>query len=327
MRQLAKPAVAAIVTASLMFTAGPAHAGTTILFGANVTPHNGETMTQAAQREESELGHAMGSVRVFLNWDSNFPSNYHLWLRDTGHILFVSVRAKMSNGTVVPWASIAAAQPGSAVYDQIVGWATKFKTFGSPMYFIFNHEPESKANLNEGTSTDFIGAWQNIWNIFHAQGVTNLQYVWTMTDYAFKATDRRAAALWYPGDTYVDDIGADVYNWYKCRPTAPQVWETIAQRLNPMMAFGAMHPTKGLVLPEFASVENPTDPTAKATWIAQAEALFQQPGYQMFKAVMWFDSQDQNYPACVWYWTSSALAQSAIQVMAADPYFQANTVL
>ena len=329
MKLYARSVVTCAVIASTLFAATPARAttATTILFGAEVTPHRGETMTQALQREESELQHPMGAVRVFLNWDSSFPSKYQLWLRDTGHILFVSMRAKLSNGTVVPWSSIATALPGSTVYSQIVGWANKIKAFGSPMYFIFNHEPESKANLNEGTSTDFIGAWQNIYNIFHTEGVTNVQYVWTMTEYAFSATDRRAASLWYPGDAYVDDIGADAYNWYSCRTTQPQPWKSLAQKLVPMIRFWNLHPDKGLVLPEFASVEDPNDPNAKASWIAAAEALFQQPAYSMFKAVMYFDSQDGSYPACTWYWTTSTASLASIQLMAADPYYQQTAVI
>lgn len=45
--------------------------------------------------------------------------------------------------------------------------------------------------------------WQYMFNYFKEQGVNNLVWVWTGADYD---------SNWYPGDEYVDLVGADIYN-------------------------------------------------------------------------------------------------------------------
>jgi hypothetical protein len=146
------------------------------------------------------------------------------------------------NGQVVLWRDIANAQPGSALYNQIVGWAAKIKAFGAPMGFIFNHEPEAAASDSMGTAQEFISAWQKVITVFREQGVTNAKYVWTMTDYAFWRTDGGRADLWYPGDAYVDAIASDSYNWFNCRPGINTAWHTLEWIAAHMRDFGLAHP-------------------------------------------------------------------------------------
>lgn len=320
----ATTAILLSMLAAAVFTSpvGSATPVPTMLLGAYTTPRSGETMTQTIQRTESLIGRPLGAVRVYQNWDSAFPSKYHNWLRDTGHAIYLSVKAKRSNGTYVLYADIANAQPGSALYNDMVRWANALKGFGDHIYFIFNHEPEAKAARSNGDSTGFVAAWRKIVNVFRSQGVTNASYVWTMTDYAFSAKDARAAVYWYPGDNYVDQIGADVYNWYTCRPTNPQSWKSLAEKLEPIRRFGLQHPGKGLVLPEFGSVEDSAATGRKGSWFTDAETLFQQPGWEQFAAVMYFNTADHNYSACRWYLDSTESALSGFQQMGADPFFQ-----
>lgn len=64
------------------------------------------------------------------------------------------------NGSVVLWRYIAAGSPGSNLYQEIVGWATEVKSFGEPLYFTVNHEPEASASGANGTPEQFIAAWR-----------------------------------------------------------------------------------------------------------------------------------------------------------------------
>ena len=188
------------------------------MFGAFPGPRGGQSREQAVLALETQIGRPLAGVRVFDLWNTPFPDAYTTWLRDTGHTVFLSVKAKRVNGSTVLWRDIANAQPGSTLYNQIVGWATSVKAFGAPMYFIFNHEPEAGASDSNGSAQEFIAAWRQVITIFRDQGVTNAKYVWTMTDYAFWRTDGGRADLWYPGDAYVDAIASDSYNWSNCRP-------------------------------------------------------------------------------------------------------------
>jgi hypothetical protein len=132
--------------------------------------------------------------------------------------------------------------------------------------------------------------------------VLNAEYVWTMTADAFKATDARQASLWYPGDLYVDDIGADAYNWYNCRTGINSPWTSLASLLEPVRIFGQQHPAKGLMVPEWGTVEDSNSPNRKAQWFQDAEGLFQGTQWSQFTSVLYFHSRHptSEYPNCLW---------------------------
>ncbi|MGI6232711.1 MAG: glycosyl hydrolase [Prevotella sp.] len=75
------------------------------------------------------------------------------------------------------------------------------------------HEASGNTEVYDGGSAWFwwgsAGAdtfkqlWQYMFTYFQEQGVNNLVWVWTGADYD---------SNWYPGDAYVDVIGADIYN-------------------------------------------------------------------------------------------------------------------
>src|SRR4051812_870138 len=147
-------------------------------FGARVAARSGESDQSAVLRFESTSGRHLDVVREFVNWDSPFPATFDTWLRSTNHTLILSVKSHRNNGTTVKWADIAAAQPGSTLYTQMQGWATKLKAYGVPIYFAFNHEPEASASSNMGTTAEFIAAWRKIHDVFAAESVTNVKFIW-----------------------------------------------------------------------------------------------------------------------------------------------------
>lgn len=292
-----------------------------VILGAYTDPRSGDSLQQAMVTLQDKVGRQLGGARVFDKWDSNFPDSYTTWLRDTGHTVFLSVKAQRRDGSRIPWSNIANAQPGSALYQDIVGWADGIKAFGAPMYFTFNHEPEASGNDNLGSSADFIAAWRHIVSIFRSRGVDNAKYLLIMTDYAFVVQDGRNVSNWYPGDGYVDAVGADSYNWYTCRSSQDLPWKSLQEIAEPLREFGLQHPGKELVLPEFGSVEDPARPNAKANWFAGVDDLFQQPGWQQFAAVLYFDQQDQSNSACKWYVDTSSASLTGFKELAADSYF------
>jgi hypothetical protein len=303
----------------------PPPAGTgDIAWGAHVEPHAGESMTEAVQRFEAAAGRKLDVVRVFKVWNEPLADSFTTWLRDTDHRLVLSVYPQRSNGTRVLWSDIAAATPGTAIYDDIVEWADSVGAWGDPMTFTFNHEPETVGNIPFGSDADFIAAWRNVVDIFGARGVTNAEFLWIMTDYSFNlpATDRRAAARWYPGDAYVDAIGADAYNWFTCRPDDPTPWQPLEEVAEGLRQFGIQHPHADLWLPEFASVEDPSWPGRKARWMEEAQRLFQEPGWEQFTGALHFD---RRHPAagtmCDWEVDSSPSAFDAVHALGADPFF------
>jgi hypothetical protein len=291
----------------------------TLMFGAYVAARNGLSIQASVQAMEARLGRPLAAVRVFDVWDQPFPSSYDLWLRDTGHTLFFSVDAVRTNNVRIPWRSLADSQPGSALYNEIVGWANRIKAFGAHIYFTFNHEPEEKAGTVAGTAADFIDAWRKIVTVFRAQGVTNAEYTWIMTDYAFWRTDGGRASLWYPGDAYVDNIASDAYNWYNCRPGINNQWRSLSWIAGWMRDFGAAHPDKGLFLTEFASHEDTSTPGRKASWINDVQQLFKQPGWEQFQGILYY--HQSHKPTCLFWLDSSTTSMAAITALANDPFF------
>jgi hypothetical protein len=292
-----------------------------VLFGSNATPRGGETQQAAVMRFESTSGRHLDVVREFLNWDSPFPASYDTWLRDTNHTLILSVKSHRSNGSTIKWADIAAAQPGSTLYTQIQGWADKLQAYGVPMYFAFNHEPESGASSDMGTPAEYIAAWRKIHDVFVADGVTNVKFIWIMTAYSYAVgpSARNYAPKYFPGDAYVDAMGIDAYNWYTCRTGVTNAWKSLEQIIKPFKDFGALHPDKELWLTEWASTEDPAVPGRKAQWYQDAQALFKRPDYAQFKGISSFDTKGQG--ACNWYTDSSSSAQAAFTAMATDPFY------
>lgn len=298
----------------------------TLVFGAYVEGRGAQTRAEAQQGFEQSIGRRLGSSRVFERWDSAFPTEHHLWLRDNGYPMLLSVRAMLTDGTHVPWADIAAAPVGSELHTTMVGWADAVKSYGHPVMFSFNQEPELQANLPNGTAEDFKAAWRRIVSVFRDHGVTNAEYMWITTRGAFdlNSTDRRYAPHWYPGDAYVDLMGIDVYNWYQCRTGITTPWTSMADLVEGFRQFGLQHPEQGLWLAEWGSVEDPAVDGRKAAWIDDVRALFKQPGYEQFEGISYFHkTYDDDEFTCNWSVDSSASAQQSFAAMAVDPFYRA----
>lgn len=319
-------AVAAVLVAGPVSVAQADNTAPTLAFGAYPAPAGNQTRPQAVAAMEQKLGRRLAEVRVFQRWDDPWPDSYADYLKANGYPIILSVRAMLANGTPIKWADIANAAPGSALYNDILRWANGVKSYGLPVYFSFNQEPELEANLANGTAADFIAAWRKIVTVFRADDVSNARYMWIMTGYAFglPTSDRRYAPNWYPGDAYVDAIGGDTYNWFTCRPGVINAWYSLQQLVEPQRLFGLAHPDKPQWLAEWASAEDPDQPGSKAAWYNQAEALFKQPGYQQFQGISIFN-ETYNTPTvkCAWSFDSSPTTAAAFIAMANDPFYAA----
>lgn len=301
--------------------APPADAARTLLFGAAVTPRSGQSQQQAVQSLESRMGVRLDAYRDFRKWDDTYPNRFERWLLDTNHTLLLSVKAQRKNGQKISWRAIADARPGSKLHNEMTAWANGIKATGKKTYFIFHHEPEASTNTAHGGATEFKAAWRKIVDVFRARGVRNVEFLWTMTSWAFatSSSDARYAEKWYPGDSYVDHIGGDPYNWYSCRSSSG-AWTSLRQLIEPMRRFGARHSGKGLFLPEWASTEDPSRAGRKADWIDEARSLFKQSGYEQFRGMTWYHSNDGR-PACKWWTDSSSSALEAFRRMGRDAFY------
>jgi hypothetical protein len=208
------------------------------------------------------------------------------------------------------WSAISAAGPGSATYANLVRWADTLKTRPGPIFLAFAHEPESTGFHAYGTAAQYVAAWRHVVGVFRAQGATNVQWTWQMTSYAFEvpASDPRAAAKWYPGDAYVDDVGADGYDWSACRGGPMRQLSAVD---GPAVAFAKAH-GKGAVLGEFGASAGPQ----RAQWIRNAGA-FMLANASVFRAAYYFDEFDAGTNGCNWLLSSTA-DRNALYAIARD---------
>ncbi len=294
----------------------------TLIWGAFARPRAGESYRQSHENLEAQIGRTLAAVRVYLLWNQPFPDDYHVWLRDSGRLPLISVRPQRMNGSRVLWRDIANAAPGSTLYNEIVGWADRIKTYGVPVYFTFNHEPEASASTPNGADHEFIAAWRKVVTVFRDRGVTNAKYLWIMTGWSFQvpASDPRQAIKWFPGDAYVDALGSDEYNDYTCRVESDAPWKSLASEIEYFRQFGLNHPTKEMWLPEYGSFEDPQSPGRKAQWVNEARAAFKTDAYAQFRGILYFHSYRPGTP-CLWWIDSSASALSAWAAMGHDVFY------
>jgi len=193
----------------------------------------------------------------------------------------------------------------------ITAFAVATKAVSGPVLIRFAHEMDGdwfpwSIGLHGNTTTSFINAWRHIWTIFHNVGATNVRWVWSPNgcDCAKPTTRPLNPGLdaLYPGDKYVDYLGASGFNWgsYKDR------WATMQVIMKPRMhGFDSMNNTrigragvrrKPIILAETASA--PTGPSAhagknppgntKARWIKVGYDLIHS-RYPRVKAIVYFN--------------------------------------
>lgn len=214
-----------------------------------------------------------------------------------------------------PWRTVANAGPGSTLYNQIVTWAQTIKARGGKIMVAYNHEPEGHDRLTLGSPADFIAAYQHVESIFDQQGATNVMWTWQMTAYAFSAnpSSDQYAAKWYPGDQWVDNVGADSYNWMGCGSSGGNNDRQLQQIGDPVLAFARAH-HKLASFPEFASESNAN----RTQWLANAHQYFIA-NQDVLTAAFYFNRPPTvaANAACKWPLTTSA-EYGALRQMAQD---------
>ena len=294
-----------------------------VLFGAYAQPRGGETSIQAVQNLESSLGTRLPIVRSFQGWNDNLDNRFNNFAVDGGRRLMISIKPERNNGSEVSWRSIADARPGSTIHNEMVALANDVKQLDGEVWIAFHHEPEARDRQSFGNNEDFKAAWRAIHTVFEQQGA-DVQWVWTMTSWSFEVStsDRRSAGKWYPGDSYVDMLGADPYNWNQCRNPQEQ-WQELERVITPFLEFAERHPDKQLVLPEFASAEGSSG--RKAGWLDRAaDFLKESDNAARFAAVIYFHDEHPGSPRCNWWLDSSSSTLNAARDIAQDPFFQRN---
>ena len=180
---------------------------------------------------EATLGRPLDTQRVYSNMSTAEPIAQVRWDVTQGITPVLSIASMTNTGTPIPWAQIA-----QGAYDPtIIRQAQGLSSLGAPVLLAFNHEPE--LSTGTGTASDFVSAWRHFVSIFRAQGVTNVSFVVILTTKSYNSS---SLSPYYPGDAYVDWVGADGYNTNGCLGQKP-LWRDFASIFSGLNSFAVAH--------------------------------------------------------------------------------------
>lgn len=171
--------------------------------------------------------------------------------------------------------------------------------FGKPLILRLMHEfngiyyPWSGYRNNNNPQL-FIAAFRHIVDLFRQQGATNVSFMWSPNFAADQRVPYPSSVIdyYYPGDDYVDWIGASGYNWGLDRRVQAQGWLDFLQIYDSDL-FGRFltrmqqkYPDKKIIIAEIGSNEGDQN-HSKADWIRDAYSNMGR--YANIGGVTWFN--------------------------------------
>jgi beta-mannanase len=197
-------------------------------------------------------------------------------------------------------------------------YADDIKASGVPIYLRLMHEMNGDWSpygdgINGNTPDKYKRAWIHVHDIFVQEGATNVKWVWAPNIGPPGWSPAHSMSSFYPGDTYVDWVGLDGYNWSSVHNDP---WRSFDQIFSGSYSeITSVAPSKPLMIAETASEEVGGD---KAQWIKDLESVAKSK-YPKIKALIWFN---QRADGANWPVDSTQGALSAYRQLVADPYFQ-----
>jgi beta-mannanase len=174
--------------------------------------------------------------------------------------------------------------------DYIDSWANGLRGYGGPVLLDFAHEMDGPwypwgYGVNGNSPGDFITAYAHVHDRFVQNGATNVQFVWTV---GIWNPAGKNPTVFHPGDSNVDWMGIDVYNW----GASGGGWASLSQGLDATQVYSrlaALSP-RPIMLAEWASNEaGQGDPpgATKSQWILDAAQAIASK-YTRITAAVWF---------------------------------------
>lgn len=272
------------------------------LFGATPGPGSASDELDRLATLETLIERPLVVHRIYRRWNNAVPGDLELETIAQGRIPIVSWNGQRGNEDPIDWVSVARGDHD----DHIAAIADGFAALPRQVFAIYHQNPDKDLGTL-GTADDYRRAFRRVVDIFRARGATNVTWVWSMRSPAFPTV---ADAL-YPGNDVVDWIGANAYNYGT--EQSPGRWVSLRALLADFVAWAAPL-GKPLMVPEFASTEDPNDPTRKAKWLLEVPKTLR--GWPAIRAVSYYHSDGSKLGA-----DSSPEALEAFRAMVSDSHF------
>ncbi|GGQ20106.1 hypothetical protein GCM10010266_48940 [Streptomyces griseomycini] len=230
-------------------------------------------------------------------------------------MLLLSWESKWWGGTKSQqptWKEIAAGELDASVIDV---QARRIKDYGErtgkKVFLSFDLEADTRTPDN-GTPAEYVKAYRHIHDRFRELGVDNVVWTWIITGYLNHAD---LFERMYPGDEYVDWIGYNQYNYYRCHDTD---WLTFAQtqRATHDWIRENVSDDKPLMLSEFGTAVDAERPRRQAEWYAQVPRVLK--SLEGVKAALQWNHRDPG-PHCNLALANEA-AWASLREVVSDPY-------
>ncbi len=236
------------------------------------TPSPSSSAGNATVAQAAAAQHAKQRGKIYLGSNGNVGQ----MVRKTRHAMsrhhYTSFSSNVPRGRMITvgssgsWSSLANMRRGAPLYRDIVRWAKEIRSWHRKTLVAYSHEPETTGNMGKGSAASFKQAFHRVVSIFRAHGARNVLFTWQATAWSFRTSrsDRIHASKWYPGNRWVDVVGADAYNWNTCGEGRDK-WVPFRTLAKPVLRFARAHHKKA-AFPEFASNKG----RLRANWVRHA---------------------------------------------------------
>ncbi|HXA29201.1 MAG TPA: glycosyl hydrolase [Candidatus Angelobacter sp.] len=239
---------------------------------------------------ESELSASPNYVMWYVHWGGAYSAYNPTDVQNVITHNETPVITWMSDDPTTTTNAYPLRQIAAGVFDSYVrSWADALRSVRHRVLLRFDHEMNgSWSQWSTGVSAqipaDYVAAWRHVHDVFAAEGVTNVRWVWS-PNVAY--TGSTPLQLLYPGDAYVDVAAIDGYNWGPV--DLFHTWQSFSQVFSPTIAQVQAITHRPLMIGEVACGTVGGD---KAAWITDFFAtLHRTPAITGF---IWFNANKEE---------------------------------
>jgi Right handed beta helix region/Glycosyl hydrolase family 26 len=272
------------------------------LLGAGARAGSGTVAAQqaATRRLEAAIGRKLNVAHSFVPWGAG--------LGDAPAANVAAGRTPMiSFGKAANPRAVAA-----GLHDRyLASLARGVAALGAPVLLRYGWGMDGTGRSATRSGPAYVAAWRHVHDLFTDKGVRAF-WVWSPNADAF-AGARGGVDRFWPGDAYVDWVGADGFNWNGCN--GGSTWRNFGAIFGAFYAWGSAR-AKPLMVSATGSVEDPLDPGRKRGWYLDAAAALAG-SMPRVRAVVLLDQGGR----CDWRPDTSPASMQGFVRFARDPFF------